>query len=664
LFGRNTTAGAVLIEPNKASIDEGFNGNAKVTLDNYNLQQLNGMVNIPLNDVAAIRIAGEHKKRDGYTTNILTGQKWDGVGNDSIRISLLLKPTRDISSHTIIDYLDEDASPTSSEVIAVFAPNGGFGLGGLVPASAYAGYSRILGEQQARGPWKVAITDGTNGPFDMLSPSRCTAANPGAHCRSHALPKETLSTGGILNNTQIEFDGFTIKNIVAFRRMHHRDEDNHSFAGGSPNGSLAPSGGGDADVRSTTSQWQEEFQLLGKAFDNRLDWQTGLFMMREWGSEFSPAYTNSTNWSQSIGYSTNESKGIFAQGTYALTDKLKGTLGVRKNWDHRDAKDQSDATNSATGVKTCQVRVGATAAFLPITNCIMAGERDWQANTYTMALDYQVQDHTLLYVKHDRGYKSGGFSLRSHRIAQFAYDPEFVLNTEVGVKADWSLFDRPIRTNFALFTLDYTNQQLQVTNAGTNPVTTYVANVGKSQIRGAEFEVTYKATKRLELSGYWSYANPKYLNYATAFAAGGPVVDLSGRPWALPRYQANLAAAYTLPLDSSVGTVTARADATFRSKSIVDNSVAGLLGTAGAPPTAGFTQNPQAGFGLLNLRVDWSRPMGNPVDLALFVTNATNVAYIQGGTGVNGLVSANIAPPRMFGVELSYKFGEGFKAKD
>jgi outer membrane receptor protein involved in Fe transport len=79
---------------------------------------------------------------------------------------------------------------------------------------------------------------------------------------------------------------------------------------------------------------------------------------------------------------------------------------------------------------------------------------------------------------------------------------------------------------------------------------------------------------------------------------------------------------------------------------------------------AGFTQPPNAGYGQLNLRADWARPFGNPVDLGFFVTNVNNKAYIMGSSGVNGLVGGIMSPPRMYGFELSYKFGEGFKPKE
>ncbi len=108
LFGRNTTGGAILIEPNKPNFD-GFEGNVKTTFGDYNLRQVDAMINIPFNEVFAIRIAGEHKERDGYTTNILSGQKRDGVGNDAGRFQLTIRPTESITSNTIGDYMNEDA---------------------------------------------------------------------------------------------------------------------------------------------------------------------------------------------------------------------------------------------------------------------------------------------------------------------------------------------------------------------------------------------------------------------------------------------------------------------------------------------------------------------------------------------------------------------------
>lgn len=693
LFGRNTTGGAVLIEPNKPSFEEGFNGNIKLAVGDYNMQQLTGMINIPINDVAVVRIAGEHKKRDGYTTNILSGQKRDGLGYDAIRLSLLLKPTKDISSNTIVDYLDEDASATAQQVVGVYGPNGGAGLGAGI---SYDLIRQILGQQQARGPYKIAMIGGSNFALpttdplyaltgqDQHSPLKCDPSSPYYvplhYCRKNMLPRETLTNFGFLNNTAIDFDGFTVKNIVSYRDMKHSHEDSSSFpyalqgngnVTGQYNGPATSSAragvaaGGQAHQNSVQSQVTEELQIQGKAVNDRLDWVTGVFYMREWGKEFSPSYTNSASWSMTAGNGRNISKGVFAQGTYAVTDKLKWTLGYRKSWDNRNATDTSTATNGTL----CQEIVNGVR--LAINSCAMNSEANYSAGTYTAGLDYKINEDTMAYVLRSRGYKSGGFSLRSHNNLTWAYRPEFVINNEVGIKSDWSLFDRPVRTNLSVYKTEITDQQLQATVAGSNPVLTNVQNIGKSEIFGFEFEYILKATSNLEISGYLSYVDPKTTEWKqfTGNATFG-TVDLSYRPFGYTSLKnAGITVDYKLPLDSSIGTVKLRADASFHSEWEADNRQAGLVGLAagvnGAIPTVqGFTMVERAGYGILNLRADWQRPFGSPIDLGLFVTNATDRAYILGGSAVNGVVTAPIAPPRMFGIELSYKFGDGFKPKN
>lgn len=693
LFGRNTTGGAVLIEPNKPSFEEGFNGSIKAALGDYNMQQLTGMINIPINDVAALRIAGEHKERDGYTKNILSGQKRDGIGYDALRIGLTLKPTRDITSTTIVDYLTEDGDPTAQQLTAVYGPNGGAGLGAGISNVLL---NQILREQQARGPYNIAMIGGTNFVLpttdpryavtgqDQMSPLKCDPSSPffvpNHYCRKHMQPKQTLTNFGLLNNTSIDFNGTTLKNIISFRHAKVAFEDSSSFpfalqgngsvtgqfnglAGSATQASIAA--GGMADANNVLSQFTEELQLQGKAANDKLEWVTGLFYMREWGDDFSPSYTNSPNWSMTAGYGRNLSKGAFAQGSYAVTDKLKWTLGYRKNWDNRNATDTSTATNGTI----CQAIQNGVR--MSRQNCAMNDERNFSAGTYTAGLDYKVNDDTMVYVLRSRGYKAGGFSLRSHNNATWAYEPEYVINNEVGIKSDWTLMDRPVRTNLSVFKSKVTNQQLQATVAGSNPVLTNVQNIGKAEVFGFEFEYILKATSNLEISGYYSYIDPKYTKWDqfTGSALYG-TVDLSYRPFQFTSFKnAGITVDYKLPLDSSIGTIKLRADASFHSKWETDNRQAGLVGLAagvnGAIPTVqGFTQMDRAGYGILNLRADWQRPFGSPVDLGLFVTNANDRVYYLGGSSLNGFTTSPIAAPRMFGVELSYRFGDGFKPKD
>ena len=72
-------------------------------------------------------------------------------------------------------------------------------------------------------------------------------------------------------------------------------------------------------------------------------------------------------------------------------------------------------------------------------------------------------------------------------------------------------------------------------------------------------------------------------------------------------------------------------------------------------------QRPQQnGYALVNFRFDWNNFLGQPFDASIFVDNAFDKTYQVGANALLHLTgtSASIyAPPRMWGVELRYRFG-------
>jgi outer membrane receptor protein involved in Fe transport len=139
-------------------------------------------------------------------------------------------------------------------------------------------------------------------------------------------------------------------------------------------------------------------------------------------------------------------------------------------------------------------------------------------------------------------------------------------------------------------------------------------------------------------------------------------IDLSDRPVGFySKHNAGLSAVWTLPISGDRGDVSLRADAAYHSEWLTDNSVAGLLATppsaTAVPGIVGYTMVPQDAYTITNLRAAWTNVWGGPVDLGLFVTNVTDEEILLGGTPVNGMVASSMAPPRMYGVEVSYRFG-------
>lgn len=102
LFGRNATSGVVNFKTARPSLT-GFAANAEAEYGNYNGTKLKGMINVPLTDTLAVRVAGFYLNRDGYTKNIFNNTKIDDRDMYGIRGSLRFEP----SSGTTIDLMGQ-----------------------------------------------------------------------------------------------------------------------------------------------------------------------------------------------------------------------------------------------------------------------------------------------------------------------------------------------------------------------------------------------------------------------------------------------------------------------------------------------------------------------------------------------------------------------------
>lgn len=122
LFGRSTTAGAVLITP-KAPTGE-FDGFAEATFGNYNTRELTAALNVPiLGDRLAVRVAGNYSYHDGYSKSLTTGQDLDDRNRAAFRVSLLVEPTDFLRNTTI--FSDTNIKENGTAVLLeTFEPEG------------------------------------------------------------------------------------------------------------------------------------------------------------------------------------------------------------------------------------------------------------------------------------------------------------------------------------------------------------------------------------------------------------------------------------------------------------------------------------------------------------------------------------------------------------
>jgi outer membrane receptor protein involved in Fe transport len=107
LYGRNATAGVVNLVTAKPT--DQFEAMASADIGNFKNRRFEGMVNIPIvDDWLDIRLAGEWTKRNGYSTNLLTGNSIDGRDLWSGRLSIGWKPIPDMRVNFVWEHFSEN----------------------------------------------------------------------------------------------------------------------------------------------------------------------------------------------------------------------------------------------------------------------------------------------------------------------------------------------------------------------------------------------------------------------------------------------------------------------------------------------------------------------------------------------------------------------------
>ena len=108
LYGRNATGGVVNMITNKPVND--FEANIRAEVGNYDTRKLRGMINVPLGDMFALRLAGSYLKRGGFGENTFTGNDADDRDLYGARATLGFRPTDNLNITLMWDKFNEEDS--------------------------------------------------------------------------------------------------------------------------------------------------------------------------------------------------------------------------------------------------------------------------------------------------------------------------------------------------------------------------------------------------------------------------------------------------------------------------------------------------------------------------------------------------------------------------
>ena len=521
LYGRNTTAGVINIITKKPT--EELGGDLSITLGNYNTRKIKGALNIPISDNVRQRFAGFWLERDGYSTNLFTGNNVDGRDSYELRSSTSIDFSDKLSADLVISHLKEDSNRlaankgicTRDSVLGCSPLSSGFDTPDATRNIMHTVSGLAGGGLISPGNW---FADSVN-PSDYRTVNRDIEDEYMVDQLGVSLEfnyemgnhKLTSLTGYYDTETDViqDFDRFVPSvnlNFPVTYQANGRDfitTDQHK------------SGRRDA---SETDQFSQELRIASD-YDGKFNFLLGAYYYTEtrygrvritspalalgqqnFGLEADAEYFN-----VQIDPAKTKSLALFGEGYFDLSEQTRLTLGLRYTDDEKSIRQKQNF-------------------FVFVNTGWIETENDWQELTGKITLEHALNDDSMVFATLAKGYKAGGVNPG----APTDFDPEFINMLEVGSKN--TFMDGRLQANFGAFFYDYEDLQL----GAVSPTATLTVN-GDATVKGVEAEFAFAATDRLLVD-----FNLAWLDFSIDDFASGEEADPQGiAPGTVPLLDAN-----------------------------------------------------------------------------------------------------------------------------
>ncbi len=639
LFGRNAIGGAVLFTTVKPS--HKLEGYAKVRAGNYASRELEGAINLPLGDLFALRVAGQHSYEGGYFKNLTTGNRVGQRTNDAVRGSLLFEPSSIFSNNLVIDYTRTSGTTTPGRLYSNYAlgsTNNGIALNSTGTFLFSTAVDALFGPGFFQAYIKGAGLAGTNAAGGIASYFTAVKNdNPNSDVRLNAEPTVSGKVFNLVNTSVLKVgDQSTIKAIVGYT---HSKSSSVADADGSPFAYET------TVVANDIQQVSAELQLASKALHDHLDYVAGVYYVHsdtriDLGTPTSPVLVFSfapagptLSSTYLNGQASDEAIAAYAQGTYSLTDSLKATGGVRYT------RETQKLEQLPGGIYFNKFGAAPESSTIDRVN-------------YQGILQYFLSGRFQIYGKVGSSFRSGGFNVGSAPVPGTAatggngFLPESTTAFELGSKIEGHLGNAPTRVTLAIFDQDVKNVQRAVYFTPPGGVLAgFTANVPRSRVRGMEFEGYISPVTWLQLGANLAYTDAKFThatnNFFGTVKTYGPYPDT-------PEISGSAYAQATVPLSGNIGNLSLRGDVYHQSHTFFSS-----LNNTTVPGTE------LSGYTVANFRVAVEDIGKKGVTIAAYVKNALDKGYYVGGIPVGEVFSVNSAvpgAPRTWFIEASIKF--------
>jgi iron complex outermembrane recepter protein len=702
LYGRNTTGGAINFTTVQPKLED-TRGNVTVGYGNYNRESAEGALEFtPIAHVLGIRLAGTYVDTDPYYVNVLPAglntASADGASGLNTNSGLSPGGNKDYALRGIVRFVPADGIDLSLK---------GYGaksLGGTATPFAYGQSlsNDVINYESPNfllGPLFQALV-----PAGLLPASYSRAANglSANQIQTDTVGKALITTNGVLltgkftltdnlklvsvsgmdsgqyQQTSTDCDG-TPLNLCAIGYNSKYHEFNQDLRLDYSRGRFKDIGGIFYGTDSITANNTPNFfgilsdvnAALGepKTYFNAAGAE-GLAGAYPAGSL--PTPVNATEHFRQ----DRESKAVYDEGSYAITDTIKATVGLRYTKDSDNYKDGLATYYDDSGAPRL-ISVSnypgpyliAPIGALPATGGPLPGglNRDGDSSKLSgrAIVDWKITDQIMTYASFSRGYRAGTFNGLAYGTSNQVYfvQPETVNAYEVGFKSRF--LDNKLQVNGAAFYDVYKGQQGQVVDA------TATANLVSldGKVDGFELDIQYLLLSTLRLNAsvgvlhsYYDSATcpaklltgfPAQQGNCVASATGN--VSVGGNPFPFAaKSSANLGFDWDA-LATSAGKFTVHGDTAYTGHFYYDS-----FGNYSVPPlthlaTGVFTQG-SGNYWLVNSRLTYSL---DRYSVSAWGKNLTSKRYYPYGISLENLFGTGYripGDPLTFGVELAVKF--------
>ncbi len=616
LYGKNATGGAINFYSKKPTFDtEGY---IKVGIGNFNRREAEGAVQTPIvKDVLTVRLAMTYAKADGWTQNLAPGQPDMGsLDQWAARLSALFTPTENLDM--LLRFAHSQQTPVSEGILPVPGP---LGIGNGV-------YTQFHLADPTHNPYTDYFRTGlNNNQIEYVGATNHFQQTDDVSLTAHwrFAPGYELTSITSYNSGQLNLpdpsDGAPIEvfRISYFARARQFTQDMRiASTGAGPLGFI----GGLYYQHEVVYNTQEIklYNNIDVNGDGTIDYQDCLAS----GGLYACDYWNQFD-------QKRDSWAAYTDASYALTNQWKARVGLRYNHD-----------NGALRNFVAQMRGPDQ---VPLANLIpgdpnnvdstLSHDLHNTATTGRVGLDYTPTESTLFYGSYSRGYRSGAFAAQAFFLPQEAtiVVPETLDAIELGFKTRW-LADR-LQVNGAVFHYNYKNQQI----IDFDPVTAAqpLVNLRDAKIRGLEVNVELRPIRTLMINATGSLLDARL----TDATLRGTSINGNLLPNA-PKASASLGVDWQYA-QVNTAQFSLHLDQAYQSYQYFE--------------PFNEPQLRQGGYSTLNGRLKVATVDAH-WDAGVWARNLTNKFYLVAALDLSGFgyQYTRRAPPRMFGVDMRYRF--------